>query len=286
MTRRNKTTAKKGPSRSGAEIIAKVLKMAEPRPQMHDKQGDKIKYAVRFADAMAAEMAADLRPRFRDISATTKREAGAAGGKKQLDVNFSTPSSGLALGMSLKSVHLRDVGSGHKYGHNKKRNTEELLVEVTGYHRRQPYAVLVGVLFLPFDSCTDGRKGNPSSFGSWVRHLRPHVGRVEPEDDIGLFEKIYVALYEPDGSDLRFFDVETDPPKNSKPRGAGPLFDEDPEDWRPLRAMSYDEFLGTVYGEYLKRNPVTFKWADGEVEVLPLDEPEDSGQDEEEDEDS
>ena len=189
MSRRTGGASNQRQSRSGAEVIAKVLKMAEPRPTMKDKQGDKIKYAVRFADAMAAEIAADLRLFFPDISATTKREAGAAGGKKQLDVNFSTPSSGLALGISLKSVHLRDVGSGHKYGHNKKRNTEELLVEVTGYHRRQPYAVLVGVLFLPYDSCTDGRKGNPSSFGSWVRHLRPHVGRVEPEDDIGLFEK-------------------------------------------------------------------------------------------------
>ena len=286
MTRRTGGTGKKRQSRSGAEVIAKVLKMAEPRPTIEDKQGDKIKYAVRFADAMAAEIAADLRPFFPDISATTKREAGAAGGKKQLDVNFSTPSSGLALGVSLKSVHLRDVGSGHKYGHNKKRNTEELLVEVTGYHRRQPYAVLVGVLFLPYDSCTDGRKGNPSSFGSWVRHLRPHVGRVEPEDDIGLFEKIYVALYEPDGTDLRFFDVETDPPKNSKPRADGPLFGEDPEDWRPLRSISYDEFLGAMHGEYLKRNPVTFKWADGEEEILPLDEIEEQGQIEEDDEDS
>lgn len=282
--RRSKGSPRKRPPRSGAEVIAKVLRAAVPRPQITDKQGDKIKYAVRFADAMAAEIALDLRPRLLGITATTKREASAAGGKKQLDVNFSTPSSGLALGISLKSVHLRDVGSGHKYGHNKKRNTEELLVEVTGYHRRQPYAVMVGVLFLPYDSCTDGRKGNPSSFGSWVRHLRPHVGRVEPEDDIGLFEKIYVALYEPDGTDLRFFDVDTDPPKNSRPRTDGPLFDEDPEDWRPLRSISYEEFLGAVYGEYSRRNPVTFKWADGEEETLPLDEPEEQSQDEEDEE--
>lgn len=286
MTPRKNGASKPRQSRSGAEVIAKVLGLAEPRPAMSDRQGVKIKYAVRFADAMAAELAVDLRPRFRDIAATTKREAGAAGGKKQLDVNFSTPSSGLALGISLKSVHLRDVGSGHKYGHNKKRNTEELLVEVTGYHRRQPYAVMVGVLFLPCDSCTDGRKGHPSSFGSWVRHLRPHVGRVEPEDDIGLFEKIYVALYEPDGTDLRFFDVESDPPKNSKPRVDGPLFAEDPEDWRPLRSMSYGEFLEAVYTEYQKRNPVSFKWADGEEEQLPLDELEDEEDADQEEEDS
>jgi hypothetical protein len=286
MPRRTGGSGNRRPSRSGAEVLTKVLRNAEPRPGIDDKQGDKIKYAVRFADAMASEIAWDLRPFFPDVSATTKREAAAPGGKKQLDVNFSTPSSGLALGISLKSVHLRDVGSGHKYGHNKKRNTEELLVEVTGYHRRQPYAILVGVLFLPCDSCTDGRKGNPSSFGSWVRHLRPHVGRVEPEDDIGLFEKIYVALYEPDGTDLRFFDVESDPPKNAKPRADGPLFDQNPEDWRPLRSLSYGEFLEALHAEYLKRNPVSFKWADGEEEVLPLDEIEEQDQPDEDTEDS
>ena len=280
MIRRETETRNEPRRRTGAAVIAKVLTAAEPRPGVGDEQGVKIKYAVRFADAMATEIATDLRPRFRDISATTKRQAGSARGKKQLDVNFSTPSSGLALGISLKSVHLRDVGSGHKYGHNKKRNTEELLVEVTGYHRRQPYAVMVGVLFLPFDSCTDGRKGNPSSFGSWVRHLRPYVGRVEPEDDIGLFEKIYVALYEVDGSELRFFDVDSDPPKNTKPRTDGPLFREDPDDWRPIRSMSYDEFLQAVYNEYLKRNPVNFRWADGEEEILSLDESEDQDEDE------
>jgi hypothetical protein len=284
MARRTSRTEEKKQARSGSDVVAKVLDAAKPRPTIQDKQGDKIKYAVRFADGMAVEIAADLRPFFPGVSATTKREAAAAGGKKQLDVNFSTPSSGLAVGISLKSVHLRDVGSGHKYGHNKKRNTEELLVEVTGYHRRQPYAVLIGVLFLPYDSCADGRKGNPSSFGSWVRHLRPHVGRVEPEDDIALFEKIYIALYEPDGSDMRFFDVASDPPKNSRPRSDGPLFGEDPEDWRPLRSISYDEFLGAVHGEYRKRNPVTFTWADGEEEILPLDDIE--GQIDEEDEDA
>ena len=36
-------TGKKRQSRSGAEVIAKVLKMAEPRPTIKDKQGDKIK---------------------------------------------------------------------------------------------------------------------------------------------------------------------------------------------------------------------------------------------------
>jgi hypothetical protein len=41
-----------------------------------------------------------------------------------------------------------------------------------------------------------------------------------------------------------------------------------------------------MHGEYLKRNPVTFKWADGEEEILPLDDIEGQGPIEEDDEDS
>jgi hypothetical protein len=61
-----------------------------------------------------------------------------------------------------------------------KRNEEELRIEASGYHKRQPYAVMAGILFLPFDACEDGKKNNPSSFGSWVRHLRPYAGRTAP----------------------------------------------------------------------------------------------------------
>lgn len=115
---------------------------------------------------------------------------------------------------------------------------------------------MVGVLFLPFDSCEDGRRDNASSFGSWVRHLRPYTGRQDPEDENDKFEKMYIALYEPDGTDLRFFDVEWDPPKNG----------------RPKRLLSYDEFLDAAYYAYLNRNAAEFTWAEGEEEPLEIEE--------------
>ena len=43
---------------------------------------------------------------------------------------------------------------------------------------------------------------------------------------------------------------------------------------------------GRCTARYLKRNPVTFKWADGEEDILPLDEIEEPGQIEEDEEDS
>ena len=240
---------------SGA-IISSVLKKAGKRPSKDADTAVKIDYAVRFAELIAERMASDLKPRLKDITATTKRTAGSMGGKtKQLDVNFSTPKLGLALGISLKSVHTRDKKGAQRYTHNMKRNEEELRVEASGYHKRQPYAVMIGVLFLPFDSCDDGKSG-PSSFGSWVRHLRPYTGRKDADDDIDKFEKLFIALY--DQSDLRFFDVGWDPPKNS----------------RPGELLSYQEFLDASYHEYLKRNDSEFRWAGGEED--PLD-PESDG---------
>jgi hypothetical protein len=65
-----------------------------------------------------------------------------------------------------------------------------------------------------------------------------------------------IALYESDGSDLRFFDVQRDPPKNGRPR----------------QLLSYVEFLDQTYHAYLARNAADFKWAEGEEEPLDLDE--------------
>ncbi len=258
-------SANKNPSApDGATVIAAVLKASEPRPKQTDPVGEKIQYATRFADAMAEQIAQHLKPSLKGVSASTKRAAGSVRGKKQLDVNFSTPQLGLALGISLKSVHIRDVGGSERYTHNRKRNEEELRIEATGYHKRQPYAVMIGVLFLPFDSCDDGKKDNASSFGSWVRHLRPYAGREEPEDENDKFEKIYIALYDPSGTDVRFFDVEWDPPKNG----------------RPKRLLAYDEFLDAAYYAYLNRNAAEFTWAEGDEEPLEVEEDFDESDDE------
>ncbi|MDQ3489385.1 MAG: hypothetical protein M3468_16855 [Acidobacteriota bacterium] len=238
----------------GRVVIGEVLAAAGQRPTSADEVAKKTQYAVRFADRMAEQFAAHLAPQFPDIQASTKRSAGAVRGRKQLDVNFSTPQLGLALGLSLKSVHVRDVGGSERYTHNMKRNEEELRIEATGYHKRQPYAVMIGVLFLPIDSCEDGKKDNPSSFGSWVRHLRPYAGRTKPDDEPDKFEKIYIALYDATTPDLHFFDVSWDPPRNG----------------RPKLLRSYREFLDDMYVEYLKRNGTEFAWADGDEEPLDV----------------
>jgi len=262
----------------GVAVIGEVLRAAQPRPDLNASVSEKNQYAIRFADEMAKQVAEHLAPRLAGIEATTKRTGGSLRGRKQLDVNFSTVQHGLALGISLKSVHLRDAKSG-RYTHNMKRNEEELRIEASGYHKRQPYAVMVGVLFLPFDSCDDGKKDNPSSFGSWVRHLRPYCGRAEPDDEIDRFEKLYVALYEPDASELGFFDVESDPPRNGRPPAQG---SPTAADGRPRRVLTFPEFLDAVYHRYLHRNSAEFRWAEGEEAPLEVGEPPEEEADDEE----
>lgn len=130
----------------GRKVIADVLKRAGERPSQDADASDKIAYAAKFADLFAERLASDLSPRLKGIAASTKRTAGSMYGKsKQLDVNFSTPRLGLALGISLKSVHTRDRNGAKRYTHNMKRNEEELRIEASGYHKRQPYAVMTSV---------------------------------------------------------------------------------------------------------------------------------------------
>ena len=250
-------------------MLAAVLSAANPRPTPDAKQEAKNKYASRFADRMADHLAKDLAPRLKGLQASAKRAAGSLRGQKQLDVNFSTPQHGLALGISLKSVHLREVKDGvsGRYTHNMKRNEEELRIEASGYHKRQPYAVMVGVLFLPFDSCDDAKKTNPSSFGSWVRHLRPYCGRSSPDGETDRFEKMFIALYEPNGAALRFFDVASDPPKSGRPKMDGELYGSDS---RASRLLTYEEYLDDIHQCYLERNHAEFRWADGVEEPLEI----------------
>jgi hypothetical protein len=247
--------------------VQDALEAASPRPDaLVASPQEKIRYAVDFAAAIAEGIAGDLRSVFPGITASPKRAAGSVKGPKQLDVNYSTQQLGLGLGISLKSVHLRDAKTDRKtkrkslgrYTHNMKRNEEELRVEATGYHKRQPYAVMVAGLFLPFESCDDAKGENVSSFASWVRHLRPYCGRLAPSDDSDRFEKIYLALYEANGSDLRFFDVEAPPPKKGRPESNG--------------LLTYGEWLESIYNVFLRRNHADFRWADGTSEPLRSEE--------------
>jgi hypothetical protein len=239
-----------------------VLDAAAPRPPdvaanreaRHKLSEDKRTYSTRFADKMAICVANGLRDRFPGVlpdqaGRGVESPAQSVRGPKKLDVNYSTVQLGLGFGISLKAVHFREKEK-RGYIHNRKRNDEELRTEASGYHQRQPYAVMVAVLFLPDEACEDATTRFPSSFGEWVKYLRPLAGRKDAQDDIDRYEKVFVGLYNRDGSRMEFFDVALAPPR----RG------------RPVNLIGFTAFLDEIEKAYLRRNVADFEWADVAIE--------------------
>jgi len=175
-------------------------------------------------------------------------------GLKKLDVNYSTPQAGLCFGISLKSVHQPDKNPTHRFHHNMKRNDEELRVEAAGYHQRQPYAVLVAVVVLPFEACDDADT-RPSSFGKWVKYLWPLAQRHGAHDDVDRFELVFVALYDAKSGALAFFDVSEPPPMRGRPAGT----------------LTLEGFVDRVVATYKKRNSLDFRWEGDESTSSDLD---------------
>jgi len=197
------------------------------------KEGaNKKNWSEAFSRALAILFANSLRKDFEGVTPDEfgrrqERPARTNRGYKKLDVGYATEELGLALGVSVKSINFRDEKT-VRYTKNYSRNDNELRAEAMDYHRRQPYAVLAGVLMLPLDSCDDGEatQEGESSFAAAVRYFRRRTGRFAPLGDADLFESFFIGLYDqaaPDGSNDFFFDVLDNPPKKGRPsrRSAG-----------------------------------------------------------------
>jgi len=236
--------------------MKEALLAAEPRPA-NGSSTEKKNYAERLSRNVAILIANSLRPTFGDVTPTEDGQrqevrARTSKGFKKLDVGYSTPELGLALGVSIKTLNFRDGKSG-RFTKNYSRVDNELRAEASDYHVRQPYAVLAGVLFLPIESCKDAdprRTGGISSFGAAVQYFRDRAGREKPDDEPQLFEKFYVALYEHEGEDagnVLFFDVMNPPPKARQPKLE--------------ESLAFELFIADIVRTYDQRNNRPFTWA-------------------------
>jgi len=244
--------------------VKDALEAAGERPAVSARATAKKNYAERFSRAMALCIANKLRASFPGIKPdedgrAQESPARTAKGFKKLDVNYSTPELGLALGVSVKSINFpdwseKDQRSG-RFTKNYSRNDNELRAEATDYHQRQPYSVLVGVVFLPQTSYHDAGlptkkadEGGVSSFGAAVKFFRPRSGRRTPRNDVDLFERFYLAVYNDQTGDTCFFDVMQPPPR------ARAL--------RPEECLSFDDFMQGIINAYNERNNPPFQWAE------------------------
>jgi hypothetical protein len=238
-----------GPVRTILEALDKVEKI-QPRPADDAAQALKKNYAEQLSRHLATCLASALRKDFQGIlpdkdGRGQESKARSRRSLKKLDVNYSTVEMGLGLGGSIKTLNFRDYSRGSeklgRFSKNYSRNDNELRAEATDYHLRQPYAVLVGILFLPIESCDDGGKG-ASSFAAAVNYFRLRGGCQSPTDDVELFERFFVGLYhhrgEQRGSAVFFDVIRHLPPKNGRPKeGKGIDFETMVEQIR----VAYDE---------------------------------------------
>jgi hypothetical protein len=240
-----------------------ALEAAEPKPPVSASREDKHAYAMVLSRALASTIARALRPRFPAVIPTEDdvgHESLTRGdtGRKRVDVKVWDDDLGLVLLVSLKAYSFRDWSAkkqqASRYTKNIKRNDFELQAEASTIHKRQPYAVMVAIMFMPWTACDDGNPARGekglSSFAHDVLILRRRAGRTQHTDPPELFERVYVALYEYDDAlargAVRFFDVTTAPPMTG----------------RPARTLSLDEVLDEIEALTDRRNRDTIEWGE------------------------
>ena len=173
---------------------------------------------------------------------------------KKLDVNYSNPAIGLGLGLSIKTLNFRDPKT-QRYTKNFTRVDNEWRAEASDYHERQPYAVMIGLLFLPRDAVDDAKGKHHSSFAGAINVFRHRAGRRAPSDRTELFERLFIGLYDTDESNLgftSFFDVAEPPAR------AG----------MPSKLMTFSDVLDAIRDEYDERNKVGITY-EGEPDLAP-----------------
>lgn len=201
-------------------------------PELAENAKLKKNYAQNLSAELALLLAERLRPHYKKARITPRADGtglefsiGAKLDSKKTDVGVWDDSAGLILGVSIKTYSFRDYHGATdtkparlgRYQRNVKRNDMELRDEADVLHRRQPYAVLFALFFMPRDACWDGVTGH-SSFAHAVFTFRKRSGRLAADSARhDLFEKVYIGLFTADGA-VEFFDVHATPPRNQPPR--------------------------------------------------------------------
>lgn len=185
------------------DLLAAALQSVGPKPAEGSGQSVKKRYSEQISNAIALGLADELRQRgLREARPTApgkgtgsgaeRRMAGGIGAKK-VDVTWATEESGLLLAVSIKSINWRDKATGN-YQKNLTNRRGDLLFEGVTLHRRFPYAVLYGLVFLDQEAASDGTAKRKSTFTNGHARLRLFTGRDDPAGRDEQYERLYVVL--------------------------------------------------------------------------------------------
>ncbi len=180
-----------------------ALKALRDKPDDRATQSTKKAYSEEMSARIARALADELRARgMREarpaepgelgLSGAERRLAGGIGAKK-VDVTWATEESGLLLGISVKTINFRD-GRSKNYQKNLTNRRGDMLAEALTLHRRFPYAVVAGFLFLDKGARADNTDKRRSTFENAFPRLRLFTGREDPAGRDEQFERLYLVL--------------------------------------------------------------------------------------------
>jgi hypothetical protein len=186
-------------------LVSEALESIHPRPSDDASRPDKKNFAEKLSRVMAQAFAAAFRargmteclPKAHDApgpSGGERRMAGGIGAKK-VDVSWSTDTSGLILALSVKSINFPDART-RNFQKNLTNRRGDMLYEAVTLHRRFPFAVIGGFLFLDARAGSDGSAQRNSTLTNAHQHLRLFTGRRDPGSREDQLERVYIVQYD------------------------------------------------------------------------------------------
>lgn len=235
------------------DLLRTGLLRLGPKPSNDASQSQKKRYSEQASEAIALAFADELRarglrearpalPGALDRSGAERRMAGGIGAKK-VDVTWATEESGLLLGISIKTINFKDSKTGN-FQKNLINRRGDMLIEAVTLHRRFPYAVLFGFIFLDKESESDATLRRKSTFMNAHARLRLFTGRSDPAGRDEQYERMYVGL----------LDVVNEQP-NARVYGVGDA------DMRLDLSGVFDDMLQLL----AERNPDFYEYEDGKL---------------------
>lgn len=195
------------------DLLAGILNELPDKPPEEAHQTVKKRYSEQLSAALATALGQHLRdsgltdarpapPGTVGVRGAERRMSGGIGAKK-VDVTWATAESGLILAISIKTINWRD-NTTRNYQKNLVNRRGDMLMEAVTLHRRFPYAVLCGMLFLDIGAAHDATDNRESTFSNAHHRLRLFTGREDPADRDEQFERLYICLFDVDDKQRPF----------------------------------------------------------------------------------
>jgi hypothetical protein len=249
------------------DLLTAALKRLPPKPS--DEASRELKKA--YSEAVSAVVAGALAEGLRRLNlretmpvavAPEEPEAGSRGksratkrgaerrmagglGAKKVDVTWATEEGGLLLALSIKSVNFRDQKTGN-FQKNLTNRRGDMLYEATTLHRRFPYAVLGGFLFLDKGAAADATEKRNSTVANTHSRFKMFTGRDDPAGRAEQYERLYIVLV----------DANPETPQYEVYRVGAP-------DLPILLAAAFHDLIELI----AERNPDFYEVVDGKIEA-------------------